>query len=230
MEITEIKNEKLKLEEIKMANDSKIPGVDRPLPDNYNFFLLVCGAPGSGKSSLWINLITKKQKNTYFKKYDRIFIFSNSFKTITKEINLPPDRIFDGISELESLIDSIKDTDHKVLLIIDDCVADIKNEAYMLKLIYNRRHLAGGISIIMTTQVYNRVPLPMRKASSDLILFTTGNKRELKSVYNDFVNIPEQAFNKITQYCFKGKHDFMVYCTESCDFYHNFNLLKLEFD
>ena len=83
MNIQEIKNNKLKLQEIKMANDCKIKGVESPLPNNYNFFLLVVGAPGSGKSMLWINLISRKEKNTYYKKYDKIFIFSNSFKTIT---------------------------------------------------------------------------------------------------------------------------------------------------
>ena len=228
--IKEIKNDKLKLQEIKMANDAIIKGVEKPLPTAYNFFLLVCGAPGSGKSSLWINLITKKENNTYFRKFDKILIFSNSFKTITKEIHLPPERIFDGITELEDVIESVRDSDDKILMILDDVVADVKSESFMLKLIYNRRHLAGGISIILTSQVYNKVPLSIRKASSDLILFTTGNKKELKSVYNDFINIPEDAFQKITQYCFKSKHDFMVYTTDSGSFYKNFNLLVLDFD
>ena len=128
------------------------------------------------------------------------------------------------------MIESVKESDDRILLIIDDCVADIKNDDYMLKLIYNRRHLAGGISIIITSQVYNKVKLPIRKAASDIILFTTGNKKEIASVFNDFVNIPEPAFNKIIQYCFKGKHDFMCYCTETCDFYRNFNLLELDFE
>ena len=140
MNIEEIKNNKLKLQEIKMANDCKIKGVESPLPNNYNFFLLVVGAPGSGKSMLWINLISRKEKNTYYKKYDKIFIFSNSFKTITTKIHLPEDRIFNGIVELEMVVDSIKDSDDTILIIIDDCVADIKNESYMLKLIFNRTY------------------------------------------------------------------------------------------
>jgi GTPase SAR1 family protein len=230
VQIKEIKNDKLKLQEIKMANDAIIKGVEKPLPTAYNFFLLVVGAPGSGKSSLWINLITKKESNTYYRKFDKILIFSNSFKTITTEIHLPPERIFDGIGDLEYVIDSVKDSDDKILIILDDVVADVKNESHMLKLIYNRRHLAGGISIILTTQVYNKVPLALRKAASDLILFTTGNKKELKSVYNDFINIPEDAFYKITQHSFKSKHDFLVYTTDSGSFYHNFNLLVLDFD
>lgn len=228
--IKEIKNNKLKLQEIKMSNDGKIKGVERPLPTAYNFFWLICGAPGSGKSSLWVNLITNKEKNNYYKKFDKIFIFSNSLKTITKKINLPEDRKFDGIGELEMVVEAIKDSDDKILIIIDDCVADIKSESFMLKLIYNRRHIAGGISIIITTQVYNKVPLPIRKASSDLVLFSTGNKKEINSVYNDFINIPEKDFERIIQYCFKGKHDFMFFSTSDNTFYRNFNLLELEFN
>ena len=196
----------------------------------YNFFLLVCGAPGSGKSSLWINLITRREHNTYYKKYDKIYIFSASLKTINQKIKLPEDRLYDNLGDLEMLIDSVKDSDDRILIIIDDLVADLKSEAYFLKFVFNRRHLAGGISIILTTQVYNKIPLPIRKASSDIILFSTGQKRELSSIYNDFVNIPEADFNKIIQHCFKGKHDFMVYTTEDCNFYRNFNLLVLDFD
>ncbi len=227
--ITEIKNNKLKLEEIKMLNDSKIKGIDPPLPSNYNFFLLVVGTPGSGKSSLWINLITKKEKNTYYKKFDKIFIFSNSFKTISTTIHLPKDRIFDGLSELEEVVKTIEDTADRCLFIIDDCVSETKADPAFLKFIYNRRHLAGGISIIFTTQVYNKIPLAIRKASSDIILFSTGNKREIASIYADFVNIPEKAFEEVVQHCFTGKHDFMMFNGDTNTFYKNFNLLQLDF-
>lgn len=229
--IHEIQNEKLKITPIKMSNDGIIPHVEPPLPNNYGFFMMVIGKPNSGKSTLWLNLITNKEKHNYYKKFDKIYIFSNSLKTITRKIHLPDDRLFDGISELEPLIESIKDTDDKVLLIIDDCVTDLKSPDYLLKLIYNRRHLAGGISIIITSQVYNKIALPIRKASTTLVLFSTGNKKEISSVYQDFANIPEKDFNTIVNYCFKGgSHDFMVYSTITGDFYHNFNKLEIEFE
>jgi hypothetical protein len=229
MKIREIKNDKLQIEAFKMANDGIIKNVEAPLPNHYGFFMMVIGTPGSGKSTFWLNLILKKEKHNYYKKFDKIFIMSNSLKTITTKINLPANRLFDGIGELEGLIEKIQNTDDKVLLIIDDCITDLKNHDYVLKLIYNRRHMAGSVSIIITSQVYNKVNLAIRKAATDLVLFSTSNKKELDSVFNDFINIPKDAYEEVCRYCFQTKHDFMMYKTSDNTYYHNFNLLELEF-
>jgi energy-coupling factor transporter ATP-binding protein EcfA2 len=231
VKIKEIPNDKLKITPFKMSNDGIIPNVEPPLPNNYGFFMLLIGAPGSGKSTLWLNLITNKEKHGYYKKFDKIHIFSNSLKTITRKIHLPDDRLHDGVNDLEETIEMIKETEDKVLLIIDDCVTDLKSPDYLLKLIYNRRHLGGGISIIITSQVYNKVHLSIRKAANTLVLFSTGNKKEIASVYQDFMNIPEKEYNEIVTFCFRhGSHDFMVYQTSTGRFYHNFNPLEIEFE
>ena len=230
MQIKEIKNSKIEVEAMRMANDAVIPKVEEPLPDNYGFFMMIIGTPGSGKSTLWLNLITKKSKHTYYKKFDKIIIMSNSLKTITTKINLPEDRFYEGIDELEELVESLKGTDDKVLLIIDDCVTDLKSPDYLLKLIYNRRHIAKSISIMITTQVYNKIASGIRKAATDLVLFSTTNKKELDSVYQDFINIPKPDFDKVCRYCFKTKHDFLVYRTAMNEYYHNFNKLELDFN
>lgn len=229
MKIKEIKNHKLQIEAYKMANDCIIKKVDAPLPNNYGFFMMVIGAPGSGKSTFWLNLITKKEKNTYYKKFEKIIIFSNSLKTITTKINIPEEQLFHGISELEMVVESLKDSEDRVLFIIDDCICDLKNHDYILKLIYNRRHIAKSVSIIITSQVYNKIHLAIRKAASDLVLFSTTNKKEIESVYNDFINIPKDNFDEVCRYCFKTKHDFLIYTTQKNEYYHNFNLLELDF-
>jgi len=229
MKIHEIKNDKYKIEAYKMANDAIIKKVDAPIPSQYGFFLMVIGTPGSGKSTFWLNLITKKVKNTYYKKFDKIYIFSNSLKTITTKINLPEDRLFDGISQLEDIIEVIKDSDDRVLLIIDDCVTDLKNADYLLKLIYNRRHIARSVSIIITSQVYNKINMAVRKAASDLVLFSTTNKKELETVFSEYINIPKNDFDEVCRYCFKTKHDFLFYKTQDNSYYHNFNRLMLDF-
>ena len=229
MIISEIKNNKLKIEAIKMKNDEIIKNVEDPLPNNYGFFLCIVGKPNSGKTTFLLNLINKQSKNTYYKKFDRIYIFSNSLKTITTKIKLPEDRLFDGIGELEDLIESLRDGEERVLLIIDDCITDIKNHDYILKMIYNRRHICGSLSICLTSQNFNKIPLAIRKASTDLVLFSTGNKKEIQAVFEDFINMEKKDFDKIISYCFKGSHDFMFLKTEDNSFYHNFNPLILNF-
>ena len=66
MNIQKEKNHTYKIDPIKMANDAIIKKVVEPLPNNYGFFLMIVGKPNSGKSTLWINLINKKSKFTYY--------------------------------------------------------------------------------------------------------------------------------------------------------------------
>jgi len=64
--IIEEKNNKYKIEPIKMANDLIISNINDPLPDKYGFFLLLIGKPNSGKTNFWLNLLKKnKNRNSY---------------------------------------------------------------------------------------------------------------------------------------------------------------------
>ena len=162
-----------------MANDAMIKNVSDPVPNKYGFFLLLIGKPNSGKSTFWINLLKKqKENNTYFHKFDKVHIFSNSLRTITSKIKLPEDRLHHGITDLEDVVNQEQESDNKILIIIDDCVTDLKDSDFMLKLVYNRRHIAKLISLIITSQVYNKISLKIRKCCTDLILFNTGSKKK----------------------------------------------------
>ena len=173
--IIEEENNKYKIEPIKMANDLVIPNVDSPLPSHYGFFILLVGKPNSGKTNFGLNLLQKnKNKNSYYKKFERVHIFSNSLKTITSKIDLAEDRIHHGCDDLESVVEEEKDSDNKLLFIIDDCVTDLKDSDFMLKLIYNRRHLSKSISLIITSQVYKKIIMKIRKCCTDLILSNSG--------------------------------------------------------
>ena len=227
MNIKEFQNNEYKITPIKMSNDGIIDHVMPPLPTYYNFFILIVGKPSSGKSNLWLNLINQRKKNTYYKKFDRVLIFSNSLHNITCKIKLPDDRMFHGIDKLEETINEIDATDDKVLIILDDVVTDITDSDYIQKLIFNRRHKGGGISLIVVTQVYNKLKLPLRKCATDVVLFSTSNKRELDSVFADFINVPKDTFLNIAQYCFKKDNHQFVWIDNTLNrFYHNFNLLE----
>ena len=228
MKIREFTNHRYKITPIKMANDCKIDDVDAPLPAYYNFFMIVVGRPNSGKSTLWLNWINKRD-SPYYKKFDRVYIFSNSLQTITTKIKLPEDRLYKGISQLEEVIKQLEKEDEKVLMIIDDCIADIKNVKYITELILNRRHIGGGISLIITTQVYNLLEKAYRKCASELVLFQTTNKEELESIYKEYSQMSYEDFKKICRYCFKkDNHEFIFINTNKNLFYHNFNLLEID--
>ena len=212
----------------KMKNDQEITNVQAPLPNQYNFFMLLIGRPNSGKSTFWLNLVNKKSKHTFYKKFDKIYIFSNSLGTIQDKISLGEDRLFEGINDLFNVIQKIKQTEEKTLIIIDDCMSDIKQqEDTITKLIANRRHIGGGISVIISTQIYNKIPLAIRKMASDLVLFSTSNKKEIQAVYDDYSSLTVTDFKRIVRYCFeKGAHEFLYLKIENETYYHNFNLLE----
>ena len=99
----------------------------------------------------------------------------------------------------------------------------------MMKLIYNRRHTSGGVSIIITTQVFNKLPLNLRRCASDLVLFSTSNKLELESIFKEYINIPKNDFFSLCNYVFKkDNHQFLWMRIEKNEYFHNYNKLELE--
>jgi hypothetical protein len=227
--ITESINKDITLKKIKMNTDDKILGLEAPL-QSFNFMYLFCGKPMSGKTSLMLNLITTKNKY-YYQKFDRIEIFSPSLHTIDKGLDLDESRFHDTVDAeiLEKILKENDKAKEKILFVFDDVIASIsKIREVFIKMVYNRRHLGGGISIILVSQVYNKIPLEIRKACSGIFMFSTTNKREIQSLYDDFISMPKPMFDKILRFVFKSPHDFLYIDTNTDDYYNKFNLLKFD--
>jgi ribosome biogenesis GTPase A len=85
MQITEIQSSKYKIKPVKMRNDGIIQGINEPINNLYGGFILLVGRPNSGKSTFFLNLLKKSKKhNSYYRKFDKVFIFSNSLKLLRK--------------------------------------------------------------------------------------------------------------------------------------------------
>jgi len=218
--------------------DSSIPD---PLPKNLNHFLMIVGKPGSSKTTLLLNLIAKRGKN-YNKKYDRVYLFSPSLCTIDDcpFEDLPEEQKFEELSEeiLQGVLDEIRDSGEKVLFIMDDVVNDMKKERrleiLLSKVLMNRRHQCGSggaLSVWITTQVYNKVPAPVRKCASHLCLYETKNRMELDSMYNEvIVGLNKMEWYQLCKYVWDKKFNFLyIDSTKSFNnMYHkNFNNLQL---
>ena len=219
MRIMEVEPEKkIVLSKFDFSCDEKDETIPKPLPQMLNFFLLVCGRPGSGKTSLILNLIAKRGK-MYNKKFDRVYVFSPSLMTMAKNpfADLPEDQTYTSLdySVLESVLEDIKDSGEKILFIMDDVVNDMKKmeiQTTISKMLMNRRHLAGAdgsTSFIITSQVYNKIPAPIRKTASHIIIYHTKNKKELDTIYDELIIVPIKDFYEILKYCFDKKHHFV---------------------
>ena len=181
MNITEVLPEKkIVIKKFAFSCDDIDESIPKPLPQTLNWFMLICGRPGSGKTTLLLNLICKRGKN-YNKKFDRIYVFSPSLATLKKDpfSDLPEEQKFQelDVETLEAVLEEIADSGDKVLLIMDDVVNDMKKsmklQTLLAKILMNRRHLAGqggSVSVIITTQVYNKIPAPIRKTASHIVI------------------------------------------------------------
>lgn len=232
MEIKEIKNDDLDIKAFKMKNDCKFDKIEYPFNEYlaYNFAMCIIGPPGSGKSTIWLNMLTVRKK-LFYKKFDKIFIFSPSLKTIQRKIQLPEDQIFDEYTseKLDEVITSIKGSDDKCLIVLDDCISDIKsNDNTLFKLILNRRHIGGGVSVMLITQVFNKLALPLRKMMNCIIMFKTTNKKEILALYNDFILIEWPIYNEIIKYVYNKPHSFLLYFPDYGEFFSNFNHIVIE--
>tara|TARA_R110001632_G_scaffold6442_3_gene26408 strand:+ start:1182 stop:1961 length:780 start_codon:yes stop_codon:yes gene_type:complete len=219
--------------------DDSIPA---PLPQKGGFAMIIVGRPGYGKTSLINSLVCKSGKN-FNRKFDKVFVWSPSM--ITMEGNpyelIPDDQKFEEatLENIQEVLDEIKDTGEKVLFIFDDVIADIRGkgkgqiENLLQKIFFNRRHLAGAggsVSIIATSQTYNKIDPKLRKTASHLIQYKP-QKKEIENIYDDMITIPKKEFMDVLRYIYKKKHDFMfvdLQQEESKQIHKNFNQLIIK--
>tara|TARA_R100000005_G_scaffold93547_2_gene69254 strand:- start:189 stop:998 length:810 start_codon:yes stop_codon:yes gene_type:complete len=227
----------------KFTCDDSDESIPKPLPQQGGFAMLIVGKPRSGKTNLLLNLTTKAHKN-FNRKFDRVFLFSPSVHTIEDDPFelLPEDQKYEEatLQNLKSVLEMIKDTGEKVLLILDDCISDIRGkgkaevENLLHRIFFNRRHLAGkggSLSIIATSQTYNKIDPKLRKTASQLVLFENKNKKELDSIFEEVILIPKAEFYEVLRYIYNKKYQFMYIDTTLPDYkmiHKNFNQLEVK--
>ena len=232
---------KICLSKFKFNCDEVDSSVPKPLPQNLNHFMLIVGKPGSSKTTLLLNLMCKRGK-MYNKKFDKVYLFSPSLGTIDDcpFEELPDDQKYEELSYdiLDGVLQEIKDSGEKVLFIMDDVVNDMKKEHHLEKLLckvlMNRRHqcgAGGSLSVWITTQVYNKVPAPVRKCVSQLVMYETKNRMELDSLYNEvIVGLKKEEWYQLLKYVWDKKFNFLFLDSTKPfnQMYHkNFNNLHL---
>ena len=220
--------------------DTTIP---KPLPQKGGFAMLVVGKPGMGKTSLILSLVCKQNK-ALNKKFDKVFVFSPSLITMNDDPFelIPEEQKFQEatLENIDSFLENIKDSGDKVLLILDDVIADIRGkgkgeiENKLQKIFFNRRHLCGAggsCSIIATSQTYNKIDPKLRKTASQYCFYENKQKKEIESIFNEIILIPKKEFMDVLRYIYNKKHNFMFIDTslpENKMMHKNFNQLIID--
>ena len=225
MEISEIEPEKkIVISKVEFSCDILDPSIPKPLFQNYNHFLILTAPPRAGKSTWIQNCLCKKGK-VYNRKFDKIYIVSPSLKTAKNNPFecIPEDQIENELTVdfLNRFYDEVEGSGERVLLLLDDVVNDIRKnkgvDKSLAKILYNRRHItadggdeANGVSVWLTSQVYNRIPLMIRKAANGIIAFKLKNVKEIMSIYDEFVvGMTKEQFMQVLKYVYKKPYDFL---------------------
>lgn len=196
----------------------------KPLPIK-SFAMLMCGAPGSGKTNLLLSLLMSKGKKKYYRKFfDRIYLISGSLATLPKKFieKIPEDQVFSEYNEdiLIDIINGLKDgPNYNSLLILDDVIRSISRSRNLSKVFLNRRHIThneneegnGGLSVMLTTQKFNLAPLEFRNAMSDIIIFKSGNAQEINAIKSELMtDLSTELQDKLLKESWKEKYSFLM--------------------
>ena len=213
-------DKKIVISGTKFSCDDLDKTIPPPLPQKGGFAMILVGRPGYGKTSL-INSLCCKSGRNFNRKFDRVFIWSPSMITMEGDPYemIPDDQKFEeaSLENIQGVLDEIKDTGEKVLFIFDDVIADIRGkgkgdiENLLQKIFFNRRHLAGAggsVSIMATSQTFNKIDPKLRKTASHLIQYKP-QKKEIENIFDDMINLPKKEFMDVLRFIYKRKHDFM---------------------
>ena len=202
--------------------DSSIP---KPLPRTYNHFMLITAKPRQGKTTLMYSLLVYR-KSPYYRKFDKVYVFSPSLGTADKDRlkKLAPEQKYKELTleALEEVYGAIEGSGERVLIIADDVVNDVKKnpgvEKMLCKMMMNRRHICGqaedgegcGLSMWMTTQVFNKLPRPLRATADYYIMFKSSNKKELETLFDEVILLQKDEFEEMLRYVFHEKFNFLL--------------------
>jgi len=221
-----------------------------PLPSK-SAAMYIVGQPGSGKTSLWNSLLlshpTRKNKKVprfYYRFFDHIWLISPSMQTLPLDkLKLNKERMFMKYSDdiLDDILEQEKEDENmNNVIILDDCIRDLSKSKHLCRTILNRRHQTqnkehegqSGLSIFITSQKYNGLPLYLRSNLSHVIVFATKNKKELDALRDEIMtDLTTEEQKEVLDLAWKEKYGFLFIDLNKKKpdrYYQNFN--KIVFD
>lgn len=241
----------MKIQEIKGNNDLHVKKIDfvcdggiHEKLNNYDFtkcfnkhsFTYIVAPPQSGKSNLLQNVFSNK---LLLKKcYHKIMYISPSSSSLKDDIfnKIPENQRFvelnkETLGTIRNMCESY-DKDIKCCIVLDDVASALKNIELLKdfqRLIFNRRHIAGGVSIFVISQVYNVLPLQLRKMVNNLIILNPRMK-EFNLMNDEYFNLDHKNVKKIKEFFFDAKYNFLMYCPDENIYFKNFNKVIVDED
>ena len=105
------------------------------------------------------------------------------------------------------------------LIILDDVIKQISRSKVLSQIFLNRRHCThnpenegeGGLSLMVTSQKYNLLPLEFRNACDHVILFKTANASELRAIRDELMqDLSKEDQERVFEEAWRDKHSFLM--------------------
>ena len=184
-----------------------------------------------------------RDKRYYNKYFDHVEIISNSMSTIpTDKFKLPDDQLHGEYSDelLMGIVQKLKSGENlNSLIVIDDCIRDLSRSKILCSLLQNRRHLTqnpskdgnANLSIWMTSQKYNMLPLMLRTALSHVVIFKSSNTQEKRAIQDELMDdLNKDQQEELLDTCWNRPYGFVfidVNAPRSKRYHSNFDLIEL---
>lgn len=205
-----------------------------------HFLLAIVGKPGSGKTTLLKKIL--RNNDFFYKKFNKIFIITPSKKEFN-ELYLPIENMIDTIdmnwinSKIKVVLNEANESKEykNILFIFDDVLTELnenKNNTDILKFIFNRRHKLddkGMISIIITSQKFNKIPTAVRSNINEIIFFKL-NPIDYKQMQDDIIYSSKECFELVIDKLNEESlySNFIIYRIDINKFFFNFNEITFE--
>ena len=125
------------------------------------------------------------------------------------------------------------------MIVIDDCIRDLTRSKILSKTILNRRHCtynkdedeSASLSLMITSQKYNLLPLSLRSNMSHVIVFKTTNSAELNAVKDEVMaDLNKEQQNEILDLAWSKSHGFLfidVFAPRDKRYFANFDQIEI---
>jgi Cdc6-like AAA superfamily ATPase len=205
--------------------------------DHLNKFgtTLLIGSPGSGKTSLLVNMV----KKLYKKVFDRVYVFMPATSRQSLKPNifdvLPETQLFEelneeNISRVYNEVKTLSDDGKKTLIIYDDVQKALKNHAVLTSLkniIANQRHL--HVVNLILVQNFFALHKSLREIVSNVVLFKLG-KSQTDKVFNEIIELHRDKFDKIRDLVYDEKYNWLFVNVATQRIYKKFDEIVFEED
>jgi hypothetical protein len=182
--------------------------------------MILAGKPASGKTSLFIKLLTTVWKGLFHKIILICPTFEAQFPTVWSQIGPEGVTVYKGgiTSDLVEKMykDSQKDAaaGRTTLVTIDDCGEQMRriDPAIFSMWVSNSRHLKT--SIVHLTQKLTFSPTCLRSQADCLICFPATSYLDREALYREFSLVDRKTFFALLQKATREKYSFMACCTQ----------------